>query len=106
MAEQAHRAILGSEWPRIKAAVRGEPVPGDEVIRISVLVRRRASSTATLSVAIDLPRAPLSRAEFRDRFGADVEELGRVAEVLQGFGLRVHESHVARRTITLSGTSA
>jgi len=103
--EKAHVELSGSEHAPVTGAIKGEPVADDVSIRVSVLVRRRTVPADAVQSTIGRERPHLTRAEFRDAFGADPTELEKVASVLREFGLRTIESDVDRRTVVLEGSA-
>ncbi len=90
--------LPGSQRPEPPgAAVVGTPDP-NEVVQISVVVRRRNPLPA--------PGAgpAVSRAQFADLYGADPADMQKVADYGAAEGLTFVSSDAARRTVALSGT--
>jgi kumamolisin len=81
------------------AEVVGTPA-ADEVIQVSVIVRRRN--------ALPQPGTaePVSRRRFAEMYGADPADLQKIGELASAEGLTVISSDPARRTVVLAGTTA
>jgi kumamolisin len=87
------------------------PVPGakrvgdaDPARRIQVTITLRRRGGADPAAALD--QAPLDRATFAERFGADPADIARVEAFAAAHGLDVVEASVARRSVVLAGTVA
>ena len=78
------------------------PLNRDQVITVTVLLRRRA----------DVPRAlvegpqTISTSELGAQYGADPDDANLVSEVLGSYGLTVTETHLESRRLMVSGTIA
>jgi kumamolisin len=81
------------------AEVVGAPAP-DEVIELTVVVRRRAPLPS------DWTGPPLSREEVTESYGADPADLHKVGDFALSNRLTVAGSDAARRTVLLTGTVA
>lgn len=99
-ADQTHVRIDTSERAPMPGAVRGDPVPPDEPVRVSVLVRRRAPMPERAGAD------HMSHDELAAAHGADPADLETVARVLGGFGLTAVESDPARRTVVMEGPAS
>ncbi len=100
-----------SERHAIPNAKLAGPANADEVLSVSVRVRRRpeAPPLPDMNHWTNTPageRQYVPREEFADRYGADPADLQKVADFAKAAGLKVVESSVARRTVVLSGTVA
>jgi kumamolisin len=105
--QQQHVRIAGSDHAPHPEALRGEPVSDDAPVRVTVLARRRLHFAKAARPAGDhKDRRHLTRVEFRDRYGADPEDLDRVIQALKEYGLRTADSNVSKRTVVLTGTAA
>jgi kumamolisin len=81
----------------------GAADPGERVL-VSIVVRRHARPSAAEA---DLPAEPAARrAAHADAFGADQADLDAVTEFARHAGLTVESADSARRTVTVSGTTA
>ena len=95
-----------------KAPVRGArrlgPAAPDELVDITVLLRRRPSRTRAraLDAGADvLPALHLTREEFASQYGARPDDVAAVEAFAAEHGLVVLETSVAKRTVKLSGTA-
>ena len=103
-----YKPIKGTERRLVHGAQKVGPADANEVLRVSIRLRRRADapSLPALKDWASGPRlhARISREEFAARFGASEEDLNRVIEFGRSTSLDVVESSAARRTVVLSGT--
>jgi len=95
--------IEGSEREALPGAKRVGPIPADQEVRVTIVVRRRDDAALP---KLEEGAEPLSRTEFAQRFGADAADLERVAQFAREHGLEVRESDQARRTVVLAGPAA
>jgi kumamolisin len=96
------RAVLsGSRKAAPKNAKRTGKVPAAERVTVTVRVRRRAAAKAAATDG-----TPLSRDEFRARFGADPADITAVEDFANDHGLDVVQTSVSQRAVRLSGTAA
>lgn len=101
--------ILGSKRVVPTSGQRiGEANP-NEVIEVTVIVRRSPSSKiSTIAQKIGSQairdRKYLTRQEFAAENGESAEDLEKVKQFAQEYGLRVVEANPDRRTVKLSGT--
>jgi kumamolisin len=104
-----HVPIPGSARQRPVARRIGVPPP-HEMIRVSVLVRRRSAGLAAyveeLRATPAHQRRHLRPAEYVARFGAAPDDIAQVARFAGNNGLHVVSVHPARRTVVLGGTAA
>ncbi|MBV9999256.1 MAG: VCBS repeat-containing protein [Verrucomicrobia bacterium] len=103
--------LEGSErQPSATAQLLG-PSPAEDAVRISVVVRRRPDGMPTPDFDYFLKTPPrqrqrLSEGDFAARYGAAPDDIALVVKFAQEHGLAVEETHLARRTVTISGTVA
>jgi len=93
------------------ATKRLGPVDPHMVLPITITVRRRAGapSLPDQEYWASMPpgeRKYLSTEEFAERYGADLEDLERVADFAREHGLVVIEKNPSQRTVTATGTAA
>jgi kumamolisin len=95
--------LPGSDRSEIKsAAPASTPLDSNQVITVTVLLRRRAE------VPTELVQGPqtITTSELGARYGADPADAELVAEVLGSFGLTVTASHLESRRLKVGGTIA
>jgi kumamolisin len=77
------------------------------LIRITIVVRRRVGHHPIPKFSDYLncpPRTRLSNEEFAAKYGASVEDIGRIKSFYKSFGLKLISVHLARRHIILEGS--
>jgi kumamolisin len=84
------------------ATLTQEPLDDNQVITVTVLLRRRAAVPAAL---VEGPET-VSPTQLGDQYGADPADAQLVAEVLGEYGLSVTEYHLPSRRLKVSGTIA
>src|SRR5437899_5381282 len=92
--------------PGSERAPLGEPgpaLPADDVIEVTVVLRRRADLPASV---VDGATPALTRAELAGRYGADPADVQLVTDELAGLGIRVLDTDPAARLLRISGTVA
>jgi kumamolisin len=94
-----HVPLPGSARPTPSGAERGADVSPDAPIDVTVAL---AGSPLPEPAA----GAPISRDELLRDHGADPATVRRVTEVLEGFGLTVHEVSTLTRSLRVKGTAA
>jgi kumamolisin len=95
--------LPGSERSELAgAAAAPAPLDDNQVITVTVLLRRRAEVPAEL---VEGPET-VSTSELGERYGADPADAQLVSEVLGSYGLTVTETHLASRRMMVSGTIA
>jgi kumamolisin len=95
--------LPGSERSDLPAAEpASEPLDENQVITVTVLLRRKAEIPAALAEG----KETVTPAEFGERYGADPADARLVADVLGGYGLTVTEIHLDSRRLMVSGTLA
>src|SRR5580692_2697468 len=92
--------LPGSDRSELSGASAAAPLDGDQVITVTVLLRRRAEVPRAL---VEGPQT-ISTTELADRYGADPADAQLVSEVLGSYGLTVTETHLASRRLMVSGT--
>ena len=99
---QQRRAVPGSQRGSVEGARRvGDPDPGRR-IEVTVVLRRRSGQEPAQASA----EAPLDRATFAERFGADPADIDAVESFASDNGLDVVEISIERRSVVLAGTIA
>ena len=104
-----YRPLAGSERRPGPSARLLAPTKDDETIAVTVVVRRRSDGPPVPghSYYRDTPpshRRRLSNDEFAHKYGADQSDIDKVTAFVTAHGLRVLETHLARRTVVVSGT--
>jgi len=99
--------VIGTERAPVAGARRVGPADPNEVLSVSLRLRRRADAPP-LPTLKDFSAGPgtrprVSRSEFAAKFGASDDDLNRIAAFARANSLSVVESSVARRTVVLSG---
>jgi pro-kumamolisin-like protein len=103
--------LAGSERSRPETHKLIGPVPGEERIGITIVVRSRPDAPPLPDLE-HWHRTPLaerrflSPEEYADKHGAAAEDLAAVAAFARKHGLLVRDSHGGRRSVTLEGTAA
>lgn len=103
------RVTLEASRPRPAAAVRdGSDAPAAQPVDATVVVRRRRAPQlqSRLDAILRGDAPPMSREEAELSLGADPEDLRKVAEFAQAYGLTVTESSEQQRSVRISGTVA
>jgi Pro-kumamolisin, activation domain len=108
---QDYALLEGSErHPKATARMIG-PVDPDEQVIVTVALRRRTDAEA-FPTHQDILATPPSHGrrlppdEFAAKYGAHPDDIAKVVEFAESSGLRILETHRARRTIILFGTAA
>ena len=100
--------LEGSEPQRPAGAQRVQDIDPELAIRVTVVVRGRddaglARTVEELTGTPPAERRYVSRTELGERYGADPEDLRRVADFYRDRGLEVVERSVPRRAVVLTG---
>ena len=106
-----YRPIAGSERRPSPAAVRQGPADANEVLQVTITLRRRPDGPPAPDFdavgAVPLAqRRPLSRDEFAAKYGAHPDDIAKVVDFVRTAGMTVVETNAARRTVVASGTVA
>ena len=106
-----HRALEASERTARAGAKRTGPADPNEILTVSVRVRRRADAPplpdlANLAATPRGERQYLSREDFAAHYGAAQADLDKITQFASANGLEVVESSIPRRTVFLKGTVA
>jgi kumamolisin len=104
-----HVILVGSERPAQSDARLVGPADPNEGLTVSLEVRRRPDAPplpdlAALGAQRPRERKRIDRAELAASYGADPEDLAKVAEFAKEYNLTVEESSADRRTVRLFGT--
>ena len=91
--------VSGSDKHGPQDATPAGALLGGERVEVTVRVRRRAGAGKPKA-----GRKPLTREQFRARFGADPADLQKVEHFANEHGLDVLQTSVAQRAVRLSGT--
>jgi kumamolisin len=97
-----HYPIAGSRrvaLPGARALGRANPHAQIEV----TLKLRRMKKLPPLT---DRPAAPITREAFANRYGASADDIDKVVQIFQKFGLTRVEANALTRTVRLAGTAA
>src|SRR5580692_12335728 len=102
-----YSALEGSERPRPDGRRLVGPVPADQVIGVTILVRPRPGSPP-LPVPGARPGRPpvLSPDQYARAFGAAPADLDAATAFAAGHGLTVTGRHAGRRSVAVTGTAA
>ena len=104
-------SLPGSELPGSAKTRHLGPADDAETLRITIVLRRRTDGPPLpdASYYTKVPRGRrkrLSTEEFASRYGAHADDIGKVVRFAEGAGLKVVETHAARRTVVAEGTVA
>ncbi|WAH98886.1 S53 family peptidase [Arthrobacter sp. MMS18-M83] len=98
---QSLRPLPGSErGPALEFAQAPRGIEPDEVVEVTVILRRQAEIP---NAALDA--APMSREEFSGRYGAAAADVDLVTRTLTDAGARIIETDPASRRIRVSGSA-
>src|SRR5256884_127875 len=101
--------LPGSERAALAGAVRVGPADPNEIIDVTIVVRRGSKTSGRFPLIEELGRTPiaerrhLTREEFAAAHGALTEDLARVHAFAEANGLRVKSESIPRRSIILTG---
>jgi len=104
-------AIRGSQRAPVEGARAIGAIPDSERFEVTVRLRPRnpLEQLAASKVADDVPphqRRYLTRKEFAELHGADPADVKKITAFAKDHGLKVVQSNVDRRSVTLSGSAA
>jgi len=106
---ESYKRVEGSERTIPPEARAIGPADPDEIITVSILIRRRLDTplmpdAASLASSQLRDQAYMTRNQFAQQYGASPEDLKLVEDFARSHGLLVVESSSARRTVVVSGT--
>jgi len=106
---KGYKRLAGSERRPSKGAELLGPADAAEKITVTITLRRRPDGTPVpdFDYFVKTPfhqRQRMPESEFAAQYGANPEDLKRVEAFAHAHGLRVVETHAARRTVKLQGT--
>jgi kumamolisin len=102
MAFEKRIQLPGSDRKAPKLAKAAGPVPGNETVRVTVVLRRKSEVSDSAREGLE----EVSREEFASRHGADPAHIQTVEKFAQQFGLTVVESSAVKRRVVLSGPAS
>lgn len=109
---RSHVVLENSARPQLSGAQVVSSVASEEVIDLTVRLRRRVphgkltAAVAAMSKEPPSSRKYLSRGEFATKYGADPDDIEKVKAFASRNGLAVTESSIARRSVHLRGTAS
>jgi hypothetical protein len=106
-----YRRLENSERRPIKGAVLLGPADKNEVVKVTIMVRRLPDGPRMPEADFFLKTPPVQRQrmagdEFAAKYGAADEDLAKVAAFAREHRLNVIETNAVRRTVIVSGTVA
>ncbi len=111
MARQSKKVELrSSDRAPLPGAQRIGPADPNEIIDVTVVVRRRSKTSGGFPLLEELGRTPiakrrhLGREEFAKTHGALPEDLARIRAFAEANGLRVKSESIPRRSVVLTGS--
>lgn len=107
--ETGYVSLPGSERRPLPQATVIGPSDPNERLEVTVRVRRRSlipppEEMAAMAALLPSERQYLTGEEYERQYGADPQDMERVAEFARSHGLQVVEQSAARRSVVLSGT--
>jgi len=105
------RAVIsGSKrQPSKHAVVRDNRIDDNKLILVHLLVRPRPSTTKSLAecaAEISKTRNFMDHQTYLNAYGADADDMAKVKQFAQSYGLMVNDIDFMRRTVSLSGRTA
>ncbi len=94
--------VPGSDRVALPGARALGPANPHETIEVLLKLRRKKE----LPEINSRPQKPISREELANEYGGSEEDMSKVEEAMQSFGLRIVSKNPATRSIRLSGTIA
>jgi kumamolisin len=94
--------LSGSERSELPASTPAAPLDQNQVITVTLLLRRMAEVPTELITG----RSTVTAEQLGERYGADQADASLVADVLGRYGLTVTEYHLPSRRLKVSGTLA
>jgi len=103
--------VSGSERRPSKTAKLLGPADDAETFKVTIVLRRRPDGEPVPNFDYYAKTPPAQRKrlqldEFAKKYGADPDEISKVTKFAEAAGLKVVETHAARRTVVVSGTVA
>jgi kumamolisin len=107
MAFEKKVALAGSHRELMAGASVARAVDKNEIVNVTVVLRRRAAAPAAGAFAFSDPQsiAHQSREEYGLAHGATSKDISTITAFAHEFGLTVKERSQARRSVVLSGTA-
>jgi kumamolisin len=107
MAYEKRVALAGSHRQAVAGASPVRPVDNNEVISVTVVLRRRARVESAKAFAFSVADTVThhSREEFGMAHGASASDVAAIEAYAHEYGLTVSHSSQARRSVVLSGTA-
>jgi kumamolisin len=96
-----HVALPGSRRPMKQGAKRVRDVDPHEPVEVTITLRG-----PKLPDADALNQPPLSREEFARKYAASADDAKQVTDKLQSYGLKVLQTSLVKRSLTVTGTAA
>lgn len=106
MSTKQRIALSGSERHPVSGATMLEAVSNDEVIRVTVVLRRRSNAKPSKTAGKPGEHRFATRAEYAATHGADADDITAIEKFAHEYGLTVMECHAAGRRIVLSGPAS
>ncbi|HET6176454.1 MAG TPA: S53 family peptidase [Candidatus Sulfotelmatobacter sp.] len=97
---KTHVAVAGSERKPLPGAVATGRANANATIEVSLKLRRKQA----LPALTRRPDTAMTRAQFRDTYGAAQADVDQTAQVLAGFGITLVRTSLAARTMRVRGT--
>jgi hypothetical protein len=101
-----YRPLEASERKPRPGAKRTGSADPNQILTVSIRVRRRSDAPPLPIPTTARRRQHLSREDFAARYGASQDDLARIAGFAATNGLSVIESSIPRRTVVLKGSVA
>jgi len=95
-----HAPVPGSDRKPLPGAVATSRANANSTIEVSLKLRRKK----TLATLTKRPDTAMTRAQFRDTYGASQADIDKVVQVLGTFGLTQVHANPAARTVRMRGT--
>src|SRR5579872_4028156 len=94
--------IPGSDREPMRGATKVRPADPSEPVHLTVVLRPRPADSGAKTVEDVVARGErLTRSEYEAQYGADPEDVEKVEEFAQEFGLTVSDVNLAARTLRL-----
>ena len=99
---KTHAPLQGSERKPLAGAVATSRANPNATIEFLLKLRRKKA----LPKITKRPKTVMTRAQFRDNYGASQADIDQVVKTLSGFGLTQVDTNIAARSIRFRGTVA